>query len=94
MRRLACYVDETSLQLSLKDSDMPKANDPRAFSVMMLALFSFNSPSLSAAEPTRPNILIIYADDLGYGETGVQGCKDIPTPHIDSIAKSGLRCTQ
>ena len=47
-----------------------------------------------AAETPRPNILIIYADDLGFGETGVQGCKDIPTPHIDSIAKNGLRCTQ
>lgn len=47
-----------------------------------------------AAETPRPNILIIYADDLGFGETGVQGCKDIPTPHIDSIANNGLRCTQ
>ena len=47
-----------------------------------------------AAEPQRPNFLIIYADDLGYGETGIQGCTDIPTPHIDSIAKNGLRCTQ
>lgn len=46
------------------------------------------------AEPKRPNFLIIYADDLGYGETGIQGCKDIPTPHIDSIATNGLRCTQ
>lgn len=46
------------------------------------------------AETKRPNFLIIYADDLGYGETGVQGCKDIPTPHIDSIARNGLRCTQ
>ena len=47
-----------------------------------------------AADTSRPNFLIIYADDLGYGETGVQGCKDIPTPNIDSIAKNGLRCTQ
>ena len=47
-----------------------------------------------AAELQRPNFLIIYADDLGYGETGIQGCTDIPTPHIDSIAKNGLRCTQ
>jgi arylsulfatase A-like enzyme len=47
-----------------------------------------------STEPKRPNFLIIYADDLGYGETGIQGCKDIPTPHIDSIAKNGLRCTQ
>lgn len=40
------------------------------------------------------NLLILYADDLGWGETGCQGNKDIPTPNIDSIAKNGLRCTQ
>lgn len=55
-------------------------------------LMSILTSSVLAAD--RPNVLIIYADDLGYGETGVQGCKDIPTPHIDSIAKNGLRCTQ
>ena len=42
----------------------------------------------------KPNLLIIYADDLGWGELGCQGCKDIPTPNIDSIAKNGLRFTQ
>ncbi len=48
--------------------------------------------SLLAAE--KPNILLLYADDLGWGELGCQGSKDIPTPHIDSIAKNGLRFTQ
>jgi arylsulfatase A-like enzyme len=48
----------------------------------------------SAAGTTRkPNILVILADDLGYGETSCQGCKDIPTPNIDSIAKNGIRFT-
>ena len=41
----------------------------------------------------KPNILLIVADDLGYGELGVQGSKDIPTPNIDSIAKNGVRFT-
>jgi arylsulfatase A-like enzyme len=36
---------------------------------------------------------IILADDLGYADIGVHGCKDIATPHIDSIAKNGVRCT-
>jgi arylsulfatase A-like enzyme len=43
------------------------------------------------AATTRPNIVLIVADDLGYGELGVQGNKDIPTPHIDSIARAGVR---
>ena len=41
----------------------------------------------------RPNIILILADDLGYADLGVQGCPDIPTPHIDSIAGNGVRFT-
>lgn len=72
---------------------------PKSFSfgsaLAIVALFSvFKSLDVIAEEPLRPNFLIIYADDLGWGETGAQGCRDIPTPHIDSIAKNGLRCTQ
>jgi len=43
--------------------------------------------------PAKPNILILFADDLGYWDLGVQGCTDIPTPNIDSIAKNGVRFT-
>jgi arylsulfatase A-like enzyme len=50
------------------------------------------TPSTAAAQQTRkPNILIIVGDDMGYGDIGVHGCKDIPTPHIDSLAKNGIR---
>src|SRR4051794_30027603 len=41
----------------------------------------------------KPNILVIVGDDMGYGDVGVHGCRDIPTPHIDSIARQGVRCT-
>jgi arylsulfatase B len=41
----------------------------------------------------RPNFVIIVADDLGYGELGCYGGRDIPTPHIDSLAKNGVRFT-
>ncbi len=41
----------------------------------------------------KPNIIIIVADDLGYADTGVYGCKDIPTPSIDSLARKGARFT-
>jgi arylsulfatase A-like enzyme len=41
----------------------------------------------------QPNILVIVADDLGYADLGFQGCKDIPTPHLDSLAQSGVKCT-
>ena len=39
----------------------------------------------------KPNIVVILADDLGYADTGYQGSPDMVTPHIDSIARSGVR---
>lgn len=41
----------------------------------------------------KPNIVIIYADDLGYGDLGCYGAEDIATPNVDAIAAGGLRFT-
>ncbi|MDA7858755.1 sulfatase [Mariniblastus sp.] len=46
-----------------------------------------------SADDGRPNIIVFFADDLGYGELGCQGNSEIPTPYIDSIAESGVRFT-
>ncbi len=40
-----------------------------------------------------PNVVLILADDLGYGDLGFQGCTDIPTPRLDALASSGVRFT-
>ncbi|MCA9146521.1 MAG: sulfatase [Planctomycetaceae bacterium] len=47
-----------------------------------------------SAKGEQPNIILLVADDLGYGELGCQGNDEIPTPHIDSIATNGTRFTQ
>jgi arylsulfatase A-like enzyme len=44
-----------------------------------------------ASAASRPNIIVIMADDLGYSDVGCYGCKDIPTPHIDRLADEGAR---
>ncbi|MCS7044793.1 MAG: sulfatase-like hydrolase/transferase [Gemmataceae bacterium] len=54
------------------------------------------TPIVAAADTrgtVKPNILVIVVDDLGYGDIGVHGGKAVPTPHIDKLARSGIRCT-
>lgn len=63
---------------------------------LTLALFSFAVAAAvaAAAEPTTPpNILVIYTDDLGYGDLGSYGHHTLRTPNIDRLASEGLRLT-
>ena len=46
-----------------------------------------------AAERTLPNIILIYADDLGYGDVGTYGATELKTPNIDRLANGGVRFT-
>ena len=49
------------------------------------------APAAAATRP--PNVVLIYADDLGYGDTGAYGATAVRTPHIDRLAAEGLRFT-
>jgi len=60
--------------------------------IILLALVGLDFGARAEA-PRKPNILVILADDLGYADVGFHGCKDIPTPHLDALAKGGVRCT-
>ena len=48
---------------------------------------------VSAADAPRPNVVLILADDLGYGDVGCFGQKQIQTPHLDRLAREGVRFT-
>lgn len=56
--------------------------------VLLCAAF----PALAAAA-SRPNIVLLLADDLGYGDIASYGGKDVPTPRIDRLAREGVRLT-
>jgi arylsulfatase A-like enzyme len=58
---------------------------------LLTALLLAPLATLHADQASRPNIIVILADDMGYADAGFNGCKDIPTPHLDSIAKNGIR---
>jgi len=51
------------------------------------------SPEIPESDRSQPNIVYIMADDLGYGDLGCYGQKLIQTPHIDRLAKHGMRFT-
>lgn len=52
--------------------------------------FTKKSTQQIVVNQDKPNIIIILTDDQGYADVGFNGCKDIPTPNIDRIAKSGV----
>ena len=49
---------------------------------------------VSTPASARPNVIYLLADDLGYGELGCYGQTQIQTPHIDQLAREGMRFTQ
>src|SRR5215208_1216878 len=60
----------------------------RVILILMLA-----APMLVAQTTSRPNVVLIMTDDVGYGDFGVYGAPDIRTPNIDRLAREGVRFT-
>ena len=60
---------------------------------VVLTLSQLSVPAAVSIASEKPNVVLIYIDDLGYGDLGAYGCTDIPTPNIDRLAAEGVRCT-
>jgi arylsulfatase A-like enzyme len=57
-------------------------------------IFLLTVISANAQKTTKPNIIFIFADDLGYGDIGCYGQQKIETPNIDKLAQKGMKFTQ
>ena len=57
------------------------------------ALIAVSPCLVQAADPPRPNIVLLFADDLGYGDLGCYGAQGIATPNLDRLAAQGTRFT-
>jgi len=66
----------------------------RISSVICFAVILIGSIGMAAMNEERPNILILYADDLGYSDLSCQSSDaKIPTPNLDRLAMEGMRFT-
>jgi arylsulfatase A len=64
---------------------------PLALILLTLLLLA---ATMGLAESSRPNIVILYADDMGFGDLACQNPESkIPTPHLDRLAREGMRFT-
>ncbi|UPK72071.1 sulfatase-like hydrolase/transferase [Chitinophaga filiformis] len=63
----------------------------KGFILLLLACFVTGWTAVKAQ--SRPNIIVLYADDLGYGDVGCYGASAVKTPHIDRLAAKGVRFT-
>ena len=66
---------------------------PIRSSLLLFVAGVFPGAAVQAAGNTTPNIVFIYADDMGYGDLGCYGGDPLDTPHIDRMAKEGVRFT-
>lgn len=73
--------------------NLPSSVPSRGGSLGFLALLPLAAVPASARTPQHPNVVLIVADDLGYGDVSAYGNTTISTPHIDRLAHEGLSFT-
>jgi len=68
----------------------------KILSLLLLVFIAVSActPTGNASKPTKPNIVVVYLDDLGYGDMSAYGATEINTPNMDRIANEGIRFTK
>jgi len=64
-----------------------------AFLAITAGLLIYAKSAQKEKKPSKPNILLIYVDDLGYGDVGAYGAVDVKTPNVDKLASQGIKFT-
>lgn len=61
--------------------------------LFLLAFVIARSASAQAGSAQRPNVVLIITDDVGYGDFGSYGARDVKTPNVDGLVRDGVRLT-
>ena len=85
-----CIAGVAIVLLPGKDTVLPEGQTPP---LPNREINSLKSQNVSGIGPKKPNIILINADDLGYGDLGSYGAQAVKTPNIDRLAKEGIRFT-
>ncbi len=64
-----------------------------SLSLSLIPLAGITAASKAASKQTKPNIVLIYADDIGYGDLSCYGYSKVQTPNVDKLAAEGIRFT-
>jgi hypothetical protein len=92
-------TDTVTMRLNMEKIKSMKLNFKKLFYFLQVSFtilnvaFSYAQNKAGTTSNIRPNILLIYADDLGYGDLSCYGATKIKTPNIDKVASQGLRFT-
>ena len=70
-----------------------KQNFLSTLSLSLIPLTGISAATKEASKHIKPNIVIIYADDIGYGDLSCYGYSKVPTPNVDKLAAEGIRFT-
>lgn len=84
MKYLALFVHR--IRINVK-------NQLRLLALIVLIGTAQNCAEVPKPNAQKPNVIIIYADDVGYNDLGVYGTDKIPTPNLDALAKGGMMMT-
>jgi arylsulfatase A len=98
----ASHLPFESTQFKVQSSEV-RGQEERPVQPIRIVMWTVCLLFISASAPLRehscraddrPNVVVIFADDLGYGDLGCYGHPTIRTPHLDQMAREGMRLTQ
>lgn len=90
--------EEKATDEKQRDTDKGNSSHSHNLCAIRVHLWLFTilitQASLFAAEPSKPNVVVFLADDMGWGDSATYGHKLIQTPNLDKLASQGVKFTQ